>query len=721
MFNNIRTQSRRLSEIIRAGLPAPELRSALGGRIARARPEPTVRGRSLAEKKICDWNPCDADEEDCVDCELKASVVYDFKPETPEGRTGFDILEPIVTCMDITLEDECRMKPSCIWYTDEDPGYCDGDWDSLLTTPVPASACTADEKVDVTMMNLILRELVACQKFQTVSTCNAAKGLTCQWKEDENSCGIGDLKFFMDLITGSAKDLHTIVALGRQADACATKTTQSTCAAVTECAWNSGTSLCDVAGATVKSIAGVETLSGVLSKWNTCQSKSQTDCTGDCKWANGNCELTSKKVSEALVDGMSDGAFKTFIAEGTYCTNSRASDGTTSEASLLSCYTSGGKYENGTDLPGTCYVTDDFKHTVNGKSECFYWPGESWFQDIIKAPYPGYDKRCPNVMDQYMKKNEECEKASTKAECGTGNYKECLWQETPDDEGGEDSCEFNGEYIWKLIVGDVDGDHLISIMNSCRAQSSEAACGAFQKDIDFFGLKYPDKAKVKTTLGFANIDSMDKSKAEELQQAVADAVGGDVKADEIAIKGVQFPVESQIELSTSKSEIDKDRAGFETDFKTGLAEDLGVLPSDIIIKDIEESSRRRRGLLSSHVLVDFEVDGAPDAVRAKALAGQVQSAGGLSSLKTNTGATATIPAGTTPSYELRVDVESVSSDPDAVATKLNTATITLGGQTAKVETTAKVEKNTAVVSGANGAFSAAVAFLAAIAAVAFLA
>ena len=68
-----------------------------------------------------------------------------------------------------------------------------------------------------------------------------------------------------------------------------------------------------------------------------------------------------------------------------------------------------------------------------------------------------------------------------------------------------------------------------------------------------------------------------------------------------------------------------------------------------------------------------------------------------------------------------MDVESVSSDPDAVATKLNTATITLDGQTAKVETTAKVEKNTAVVSGANGAFSAAVAFLAAIAAVAFLA
>jgi hypothetical protein len=60
---------------------------------------------------------------------------------------------------------------------------------------------------------------------------------------------------------------------------------------------------------------------------------------------------------------------------------------------------------------------------------------------------------------------------------------------------------------------------------------------------------------------------MDKTKAETLQKAVADAVGGDVKAEEIAIKGVQFPVESKIELSTSKSAVDADRAGFETKFK----------------------------------------------------------------------------------------------------------------------------------------------------------
>ena len=72
-----------------------------------------------------------------------------------------------------------------------------------------------------------------------------------------------------------------------------------------------------------------------------------------------------------------------------------------------------------------------------------------------------------------------------------------------------------------------------------------------------------------------------------------DAVGGDVQAEEIAIKGVQFPVESKIELSTSKSAVDADRAGFETKFKTGLALDLGVLPSDIVVKDIKEASRRR--------------------------------------------------------------------------------------------------------------------------------
>ena len=45
------------------------------------------------------------------------SVVNNFKAATPEGRTGFEVLKPIVTCLDIKLEDECKMKPSCIWYT----------------------------------------------------------------------------------------------------------------------------------------------------------------------------------------------------------------------------------------------------------------------------------------------------------------------------------------------------------------------------------------------------------------------------------------------------------------------------------------------------------------------------------------------------------------------------------------------------------------------------
>ena len=64
-------------------------------------------------------------------CNLKPSVVNNFKAATPEGRTGFEALKPIVTCLDIKLEDECRMKPSCIWYT-EDGGFCDGDFGQPL-------------------------------------------------------------------------------------------------------------------------------------------------------------------------------------------------------------------------------------------------------------------------------------------------------------------------------------------------------------------------------------------------------------------------------------------------------------------------------------------------------------------------------------------------------------------------------------------------------------
>ena len=100
----------------------------------------------------------------------------------------------------------------------------------------------------------------------------------------------------------------------------------------------------------------------------------------------------------------------------------------------------------------------------------------------------------------------------------------------------------------------------------------------------------------------------------------------------------------------------------------------------------------------------------------------MESAGGLSTLGTNTGATPTVPAGTIATVELRVEVEPISTDPNGVATKLNAATIVVDGITAKHETKATVEKNTAEpVSAANGVFSAAGAFLAAIASVLVLA
>ena len=679
LSDEVRAHTRRLSETLRRSI-TPELTSALGERISRGRPEPHVRGRSLAEIGICEWYQQDADYDYNFTCDLRPSVVNDFKPATIEGRTGFEVLKPVVTCLDITDEDECKMKPSCIWYPAggryaEDT--CDGDFGSLLTAHVPANACAEEDKVSETIYSLFVREFSACRKFQSESTCNNARGLSCSWVAADDACSLESGTFLLDLIRNTAKDLHMIVALGRQADTCAVKTTQSDCDAFTACSWTSATSLCDVAESTVKSIVGVETLAGVYSIWNTCQIKSQSQCNSDvnCKWSDGNCELTNAKAGEMLVDGMADGAFKTFISDGVYCTNSRETDGTVSSDSSTACYMNGRTKEDGSTLGGTCFINDDFYHLAAGKYECFYWPDDPWFDNILTAPYPGYDERCPNVFEQYMAENTACGEANSEAECGTGDYKDCKWE--------EGSCSFDADNIWKLIVGEEDGANLMSIAGDCSSQTTEAACGAVERDIDFFSLKYPTEATVNATLSFSGLDTMSAEMAAKVQAAVATAVGGDVTADQIAIKGVQFPVESKIELSISKSAVDADLAAFETKFKTGLAEDLGVLPSDIVIKYIQDaSSRRRRSLLSSHVEVDYEVNGAPDAVRAQSIAKTVQSSGGLTALKSSTDTTATVPAGTTPTYALQVEVEPKTSDPHGVAARLDSATITVDGVTA---------------------------------------
>ena len=683
LSDEVRAHTRRLSETLRRSI-TPELKSALGERVSRGRPEPHVRGRSLAETGICEWYQQDEDYGYTFTCGLRPSVVNDFKPATIEGRTGFDVIKPYVNCLDITDEDGCKMNPSCIWYPAggryaEDT--CDGDFGRLLTAHVPANACAEEDQVDETLQALYLREYFTCPKFQSESTCNDLKGMSCYWDETTNECTLQSSTFLLDLIRNTAKDLHMIVALGRQADTCAVKTTQSDCDAVTACSWTSATSLCDVAESTVKSIVGVETLAGVYSIWNTCQIKSQSQCNSDvnCKWSDGNCELTNAKAGEMLVDGMADGPFKTFISDGIYCTNSRESEGTISSDSFNACYNNGGTKEDGSTLGGMCSISDDFYHLVAGKYECFYWPDDPWSDDVFDAPYPGYGKRCPNIFEKFLAENTACGAANSEAECGTGDYKDCKWEE----EEGVGSCNFDGDNIWNLIVGEEDGANLLSLFGNCSSQTTEAACGVVERDIDFFSLKYPTEATVKATLSFSGLDTMSAEMAAKVQAAVATAVGGDVTADQIAIKGVQFPVESKIELSISKSAVDADLAAFETKFKTGLAEDLGVYPSDIVIKYIQDaSSRRRRSLLSSHVEIDYEVNGAPDAVRARSIAKTVQSSGGLTALKSSTDTTATVPAGTAPTYALQVEVEPKTSDPNGVAARLDSATITVDGVTA---------------------------------------
>ena len=58
--DEIRAHTRQLSETLRSSL-TPELRSALVERFAPGRPEPHVRGRSLAVENICTWEQGDED------------------------------------------------------------------------------------------------------------------------------------------------------------------------------------------------------------------------------------------------------------------------------------------------------------------------------------------------------------------------------------------------------------------------------------------------------------------------------------------------------------------------------------------------------------------------------------------------------------------------------------------------------------------------------------
>ena len=85
--DEIRAHTRQLSETLRSSL-TPELRSALVERFAPGRPEPSIRGRSLAVENICTWEQGGEDYDYAYACGLKPSVVNSFKAATPEGRTG---------------------------------------------------------------------------------------------------------------------------------------------------------------------------------------------------------------------------------------------------------------------------------------------------------------------------------------------------------------------------------------------------------------------------------------------------------------------------------------------------------------------------------------------------------------------------------------------------------------------------------------------------------
>ena len=211
-----------------------------------------------------------------------------------------------------------------------------------------------------------------------------------------------------------------VVALGRQADTCAAKTSSGDCAGVSGCSWNSGTSLCDVADATVKSIVGVETLAGVFSTWNTCQIKEPVAMRLRRQLQVGQRQLRadqrkSRRDARRRHGGrcLQDVHLRWYLLHelpriGRYYIWLKL-------VRLL--FHRETTREDGTTLRGQCLLHGGlFYHTVAGQSECFYLLRRPRFTTMLNEAYPGYDKRCPNVIEQVnVAAGAKCEAATTEA------------------------------------------------------------------------------------------------------------------------------------------------------------------------------------------------------------------------------------------------------------------------------------------------------------------
>ena len=221
------------------------------------------------------------------------------------------------------------------------------------------------------------------------------------------------------------------MALGRQADTCAAKTSSGDCAGVSGCSWNSGTSLCDVADATVKSIVGVETLAGVFSTWNTCQSirDHSRSCTADsnCKWVSPQLRNYEQKSRRDVCrrhgrQYVQDVHLRWYLLHelpriGWYY------------ICCKSCLLVVPSLRERTAQPCRDIASRrTFSNTPWPVSRSVSISHRPRLLTMLNEAYPGYDKRCPNVMEQFLAQSDKCEEATSKqAECGAGDYSNCKW------------------------------------------------------------------------------------------------------------------------------------------------------------------------------------------------------------------------------------------------------------------------------------------------------
>eukprot|EP00740_Mantoniella_antarctica_P023073 CAMPEP_0198702730 /NCGR_PEP_ID=MMETSP1468-20131203/388931_1 /TAXON_ID=1461545 /ORGANISM="Mantoniella sp, Strain CCMP1436" /LENGTH=428 /DNA_ID=CAMNT_0044461309 /DNA_START=3325 /DNA_END=4611 /DNA_ORIENTATION=+ len=304
-----------------------------------------------------------------------------------------------------------------------------------------------------------------------------------------------------------------------------------------------------------------------------------------------------------------------------------------------------------------------------GFTACQYEPPTSDQLDIMAAPLPGTEPRCPTFNDKVGLSSVRCKSMKSGSPCTVeATNGECELIPNPLGEVGEVCRHTNSRsYTYSMMAGVEDGQNMGSMEKACaQHEKKKTACYAQTMDLDFFGKKNPTKKKVQTAMSFKGITLVSKTK---MTAAIASTLGGDVTSADIVFTKVHFPVKATLTLSTSMTEVDGDRSAFDAKFKKGAATDLKVRESDIDISAITEATRRRDLLdTTAGVNIAFTVSNAVDATVATAISSRLTAAPTLITIAAQTKANVTLKEA--PTYDLEVEMDVATANSAAVLSKI---------------------------------------------------